>query len=138
MKKITVVLFLLFIFLAKANAANWIEISSDENTTYLIDSSSIKRYPNRIVKLWMKAIFKNPQKIDYSQKEYNSLLSLIKYNCPDDSIMYIQRASYLDLAIVDSATAKNPSYSEIIPDSIGDLIKETVCYKESNKKMLIK
>ena len=126
-------MFLSFIFSAKSNSANWIEISSDGSSTYFIDGSSIKRYPNKIVKLWIKTTYSNPQKIEYSQKEYNALLNLVKYNCPDNLIMQLQTTMYFDLDVIDSETAKNPIYTDIIPDSMGDLIKEAVCYQASNR-----
>lgn len=136
MKRIAIVLGLLFS--SNTYAANWFEVTSDEYSSNLIDISSLKRESNGIVKICMKTTYTSPQKYDYGTKEYDSVMSLNRYNCPASSIMFLQSASYLDRAVVNMYEPKSPTYTEIIPESIADNIKEIICYKGANKKTIVK
>lgn len=123
--KILILLLLLLPNLSNAKTAEWLEVINEDDLKMFVDISSYK-FENNLIKFWIKTKYFKKEK-SYSGYEYDSALSLNKYNCSENTKLISTVTTYNGDAVVETQRYDNPKFKYIIPDSVADHIKNTVC-----------
>jgi len=118
-----------------AFAANWVEY----NPGFWIDTNSISQKRN-FKKAWFKS--KDAKLKDGNAytgfKQYNETKSLEYFDCKTRESATLEIYYYSDLDFLGSFSARvNPSlFTEVAPDTIGEIDLELACNKQALKKLL--
>ena len=131
MKIIYILTLLIVVSLSTStNAAHWVKINEVEMGLLEINVDSLQyidiENPSQIFKGWSKLtlhkdLLKDGLKIgDYAK-------SLQHFDCLNKKIKYVSYISYNEKGIVESIQHKNPEFQDIIPESVGETILNSVC-----------
>jgi hypothetical protein len=113
--------------------SRWREVGQTDTARVYVDTPSLRRtLPN--VKVWLMWTYtKSQQTSDASKKHFLSEKNLSIYNCTERSYATIQVIRYSDSdasgSVVKSYSTPEhmARYSEVAPDTIGEIILEYVC-----------
>lgn len=112
------------------NAAQWIKINETETGLLEIDADSLQyvdiENPSRIFKGWSKlTLYKDSPKDQLKVGDYAK--GLQHFDCLNKQIKYIASISYSNEKVVDSIYHKNPEFQDVIPETVGETIINSVC-----------
>ncbi len=137
MKKISVLLFVLLIFISSnASAAKWEWVASDDNRSFYIDASNISIERNQwnknafIMNVWSKIVYLNPD-----EQGTKVLLHHLRYkvngNYSNLSNVEWSLKSYTlndsDVGVIVTGSSSYDTWESVIPDSICEMIYRKVC-----------
>ena len=105
----------------------WRQAAEDKEATYYYNTQK-KVCENKILKVWVKAVQKDDKSFDHSMSRYEldchhnklRLMSLILYR-KDGNV------------VIDPTAHGNPKWDDVIPDTVGENIWQTVCYQKAAK-----
>ena len=123
-----------------ALAANWVEVGGNSKVTAYVDTQSIRKIGPK-VKIWTKWVHTEPVEIKrtYPKKTYMVGKELSVFNCVERTTLTLRAIDYAEvdsLDVVRDASAPDiPSrYTEIAPETIGEIIFNFACKEPSKKK----
>lgn len=112
------------------NAAQWIKINETEKGLFEIDRDSLQyidvENPSRIFKGWSKlTLYKDLLEDGLKAGDYAK--SLQYFDCLNKRVKYVVYISYNEKKVVESIQHKNPEFQDVIPESVGETILNSVC-----------
>lgn len=131
---------LLFAATTSAVASDWVLVSAGSGVSAYVDNESI-RFQGSNAKVWVKWVYEKPQKIEgtYPDKYFVLGKELSVYKCLDRTSGTVQSVKYSSLEageVVESYSIaeKYWSFSEVVPDTMGETILSVVCKKRPKSK----
>ncbi len=112
------------------NAAHWVKINKTEKGLFEIDRDSLQyidvENPSRIFKGWSKlTLYKDLLEDGLKAGDYAK--SLQYFDCLNKRVKYVVYISYNEKKVVESIQHKNPEFQDVIPESVGETILNSVC-----------
>jgi len=102
----------------------WFEISVSSSSKSLYNPTKVLCDEKGMLKVWIKAV-----EIDTSKRLSHSM-TRFELNCRKDQMRVLSDTSYdKNGAVIRSETVRTPEWEEVIPDSVGETILNTVCRK---------
>jgi len=104
-------------------SVEWREIGDTKEATYYYNTLKVI-CEKGILKAWIKSAQKDTGKpLAYSLTRY-------ELNCHSNQLRATSTVHYeKDGTLLDSFTPKNPAWDDLVPDSIGEHIWQTVCHR---------
>lgn len=129
-KNYILALFIIINLFTNTNAAHWVKINEVEMGLLEIDIDSLQyidiENPSRIFKGWSKLTLYKDLPED-GLKTGDNAKSLQYYDCLNKQIKYVSYISYNEKGVVESIQHKNPEFQDVIPESVGETILNSVC-----------
>lgn len=126
MKKILVSALFLAAGVTAANAADWVELGSDQNTTMYVDADRIK-YTNKALQqrnAWVKVKYNRP---DGSYKMGDYTLANQVIDCKNTKFSVSTIISYNAKGQMTQQAPMSKEWMDIPPDSIFEYVAGAVC-----------
>ena len=111
-------------FLAE-NKGEWVIATTDKETTYFYNPRKLLCDDKGILKVWIKAVKQD------SKEAGNYSISRYDLKCETNQIRILSQTAYDSAGEVTSDfTSDDPKWQDVVPDSVGEGILETVCHKK--------
>ena len=135
---LVVIGYIVFFFCMEGWGADWEFILKDaQDNVWEIDTASISRQPNNIMKVWLKITYSkeavNRRIKEYGEKKYKDLSYvqvLEEYNCTEKKQRSLTSTYYSSGRKVIRSFQSPGKWSSIDPESTGEAVFKEVC-KES-------
>jgi len=131
---LTVIAYIVFFFCMEGWGANWKFIGkSSRDDVWEIDTASISRQPNNIVRIWAKVTHSRRSVTDFVKergekyKDVSYSIELQEYNCTENKLHTLSGADYSLGGVVINSGNTLEEWKFIVPDSVGDGINKEVC-----------
>lgn len=117
----------------------WVYVGGNDDVDAFVDKQSLRRTGSK-VKAWVRVNYSTPRDSGDSKKKFQSAVSLSMHNCADRTSSTLQVAQYSSIGgtgeTVWSMTCedKPSTYSDVIPETIGEAVLEYVCKATAPKK----
>jgi hypothetical protein len=134
---------LLYVCMATAQAANWKLVGESSTAKVYLDLQSV-RFSGSNAKAWFLFDYSAPREVpvSYPTKTYQSVKQLNQFDCASGTSGVAQSLSFAGTAgegeVVDSQSIQptRVSYSDVVPDSVGETMLNRVCsMKKAAKSM---
>jgi hypothetical protein len=111
-------------FLAE-NKGDWVIATTDKGTTYFYNPRKMLCDDKGILKVWVKAVKQDLKEAgNYSISRYD-------LKCEVNQVRILSQTEYNGKGEVTSDfTSDDPKWQDVVPDSVGEGILETVCNKK--------
>lgn len=115
-----------------AVASDWERIFSDNDITLYVDKQSIKGDMTSMG-VWDKEVFRKEQRTPHGIS-YAMRIDYLEIDCNNSTLKHHEVSFYsINGEIVDSWHNPHPNIHRIVPDSVGESVKEYVCSFKQTK-----
>lgn len=116
-----------------ARRSSWIQVASSEDARASVNPARISALGEGMVRLWVRWDYASGRLIDGKRASY--ALDQWEFDCNDQRMKNLRVISYdRDGRVISDYASPYPSWSEVVPDSVGETILLEVCrYAEGSE-----
>ena len=107
----------------------WLLVGKDDDRRTLLDTKTVKRSSDDIVRAWLKSEYVLLQQ-DSDKKKYKSAIGLADYNCTDRRSRILVFTTYDASGNVVASSSREPDlavWQDVVPQTYGETYLEFVC-----------
>lgn len=119
-----------FLISSPAIASDWVFVQSNKSMTSYVDRQSIKGDATN-KKFWEKTVFKKEQNDSFGR--YSIRRDYVEIDCNNNTLKLHEMNFYSSEGEVVNLSISHPESFRIIPDSVGEVVKEYVCSFQPTK-----